>query len=405
MQRTDEPSRPGLHMTPARRDRIQADITDTLGSTSEFITSTADYTRRDRLWPAESSVFDTNPLSVAHGACGPALFLNSPDTPAELPPRALQWMLDRPLSTDDYPPGLYMGLAGIACTLFELGAGDRGVEAMRLACSSSLLFDEPGMLWGAAGWGHAALEIHLRTEEFTWLDWAVRAGDHLVQTARNEGDSCHWIRNVDNPIHFGFGHGASGIALFLMELFTITGIASYRDCAGRALLFDLDAGVEQELGRSWPRYEGDSMLVPYFVHGNAGIGSVLVRCYQATNNTDYLAAARQIAEDSAIKFSATAGLFEGLAGIGEFMLDMHRCTGDVAYRDQALDIAESIMWFRIERPNGAAWPGRWLDTLSNDYAAGAAGIGLFLARLIGTSDRVFLDSAIAAGADPVRADA
>ena len=383
-------SHDGKLLDPSARARIIEEVAQTLTLTAEFMLRTADYTRNDRLWPGESTVFDTNPLSVAHGACGPALFLANPDTPAEIPDRAMSWILGQPLSVEDYPPGLYLGLAGIARALLHLGAEERATAAMHMACRSPLLFDEPGMLFGVAGWGRTALYMFNTTGDPVWLDWAVRGGDHLLRTARHENRTCHWIRNEDNRTHFGFGHGASGIALFLMELHAATGIASYRDVAAQAIDFDLSHGIDGDLGRSWPRFEGDTVVMPYMVHGNAGIGSVAIRCYAATREPRYLMAAQTIADDSYIKYAANPGLFEGLAGIGEFMLDMHTVTGEMVYWERALDIAESIMWFCIRTPDGAAWPGRWLNNISNDYAAGGAGIGLFLARLLGSGERLFL---------------
>jgi len=43
--------------------------------TVEYVLSTADFDRGDRLWPADPAVFATNPMSVAYGASGTVLFL------------------------------------------------------------------------------------------------------------------------------------------------------------------------------------------------------------------------------------------------------------------------------------------------------------------------------------------
>ncbi|MFI2041411.1 lanthionine synthetase C family protein [Streptomyces bottropensis] len=382
------------------RERIKEEARQTLGSTTEFMLNTADYSRTERLWPAEPAVFDTNPLSVAHGACGPALYLNSPATPGELPDRAVRWILDSPVSTDSYPPGLYLGLAGMACTLFRLGLPERGIEVMRLACRSPLLFDEPGFLLGAAGWGQAALHFYRGTGNDLWLQWAVRAGEYLLRTARHDGDTCYWIRNDDGRVHYGFGHGASGIAMFLCGLQASTGTEAFGSAASKAVAFDLKHQSDSGLCCAWQRFEGDTLEMPYLVHGSAGIGSALLRCHAATGEAHYLTTAYRIAQGSFVKFAAAPGLFEGLTGIAEFMLDMHRFTGEGQYLDQALDMAESVGWFAIRTDEGVAWPGKWLDNISNDYAAGAAGIGLFFARLLNPGERLFLDLPPGSGSGP-----
>jgi hypothetical protein len=84
-------------------------------------------------------------------------------------------------------------------------------------------------------------------------------------------------------------------------------------------------------------------------------------------------------------------LFEGLTGIGEFMLDMYKFTGDQDYYHKALDIADTVLCFKIEKLEGVAYPGRWLMRISNDYATGAAGIGLFFTRLLQLHRRLFVD--------------
>ena len=105
----------------------------------------------------------------------------------------------------------------------------------------------------------------------------------------------------------------------------------------------------------------------------------------------YLAVAREIARSLFIKSTFTPGLFEGLAGIAEFMVDMYRATGEPAYLDRAYDMAESVLWYGIPRSNGLAWPGRWMDRISSDYSSGAAGIGLFFVRLLNPDARFTMD--------------
>ncbi|WP_424851791.1 hypothetical protein [Streptomyces sp. SAI-170] len=103
--------------------------------------------------------------------------------------------------------------------------------------------------------------------------------------------------------------------------------------------------------------------------------------------------ARCIADDTYVKYAFVPGLFEGLSGIGEFMLDMYVFTGEERYRRNAFDIAETLLWFRIEGEDGTAFPGRWLTRISHDYATGSAGVGLFLSRLVRPHPRHFVDLA------------
>lgn len=382
---TDAPARPGV---PAGSE---AEVRRTLRGIADTLLRTADHGRTDRLWPSDYTVFATNPLSLAYGACGPALLLRSTTPTAALPADVTSWLLRQPLSTDTYPPGLYVGLAGIAWAFHSLGLEDRAESVMEMAYKSPLLFEEPGVLLGAAGWGSAALRFHATTGSQLHLDHAVRAGDSILESAEHEGATSYWRRRQDDLVHYGYGYGASGIALFLLHLYTRTGDARYRTCALRALEFDLNHVRESGVGMQWPRFQDDTIVYPYWIHGSAGVGSVLIRFHHLLGIERYGVLARRVADDAFIRYSYTPGLFEGLAGIGELMLDMYRFTSEEHYRSKAFMIADTIQWFRIETEDGTAFPGRALSRITHDYATGSAGIGLFLSRLLRPGDRAFVD--------------
>ncbi len=377
------------HLDDAALIRLTADLEDTAEKMARYILHTAIYERADRLFPADFTVFATNPLNVAYGACGPALLLK--DVWGEVPPEVIAWMQKRPISLETYPPGLYLGLAGIAHTFLEMSLVDKAEAVMAVLYQSPLLYEEPSMFFGAAGWGLVSLRFFIETGRQVYLDRAVQAGEHLLRTAQHEGATCYWRCNLDDLLHYGLGYGASGIALFLLYLHLLTGRADFRSYALQGLAFDLANKVESEVGVQWKRFEDDTLLYPYWIHGSAGIGSALIRFSRLLGIKRYETLAHQVAEDTFVKYSYIPSLFEGLAGIGEFMLDMFLFTGDEAYRHHAFDIAETILWFKIDKPEGVAYPGRWLTRISTDYATGSAGIGLYFTRLLRPRPHLFID--------------
>lgn len=383
-----------FHLTTFRPERdLEKSLVPTLPSllrrTADYIRHSTTPTRTDRLWPSFAHLFSTNPMSVAYGATGTALFLNRVD--GSIPDEATQWMLDRPLDVGRYSPSLFQGLSGIAVAFWELGHETQAVDALRLAATSPLLETEAGMYVGGAGWGWANLYFYEATGDSAYLDAAVRAGDVLRATAQEDDDGLFWRVAMVDQVQYGYGFGSSGIALFLLALYQHTGDATTLDAARRALDYDLAHRIEDANGWAWGRYADDVITLPYWLHGSAGVGTTLIRFYQTLGETDYLDLSLRIAQSAYLKLAVIPSLLEGMSGIGEFMLDVHCATGDALYRRLVLEIAETVTWFRIERPSGVAFPSRELTRVSTDYATGAAGIGLFLERVLSGRPRLFVD--------------
>jgi hypothetical protein len=355
----------------------------------EHLLGSYDAQRADRLWPAHYAVFETNPLGLAFGAAGPLLLLRRRDR--TVPDEINDWIGAAPIDAERHPPGLFSGLAGMAVAFAEAGLSGPAARAMAALRDSPLRFAEPGIAHGAAGWGLAALHLNASGLAADGVALAISAGEHLLRTAEEMDGGLAWRSAADGLVHCGFGHGASGIGLFLMHLFRRTDDARFRAAALRALAGDIAHRIETEVGWQWPRWLGDGIAYPYMVHGSAGIGAVALRMARWLGDDKASGWARRIAEDTAIKYSYIPGLFEGLAGVGEFQLDMALALREERFMAAALDIAETIRWFEVSRPPGVTYPGRWLARCSADYATGAAGIGLFFARLARPGLRLLFD--------------
>ncbi len=56
-------------LAPEPRD-LERRLTSAVAQIEAYLRRTASPSRNDRLWPADLAVFETNPLSLAYGACG-----------------------------------------------------------------------------------------------------------------------------------------------------------------------------------------------------------------------------------------------------------------------------------------------------------------------------------------------
>jgi serine/threonine protein kinase len=365
----------------------------------EYLLRIADYERKDRLFPAYAVVFDTNPLSLAYGACGVAHAIRAMGH--EVPERVVDWILQPTSDRDTYPPGLYMGLAGVAWTALDLGRRETARRILALSHDHPLAQKSFDLFHGVAGSGLANLKFFLELKDELYLTQAIAAGELLIQS-RHEGEkgSC-WTSEDQIPL--GLAHGPGGISLFLLYLYLACGREEFLAAGIRALDYDLNSGIAtRDGGLSWRRHDDEaSIIYPYWRYGSAGIGMVLIRYYSLLGDERYRAPMEKIFLDLNRKYAVYPGLFIGLAGVGEALLDFHRFTGETRFQEAAYRIATGLSLFRIEREEGIAFPGDGLTKICCDLATGSAGVGRFLHRLVhGGPTPMVLDELLAARCAP-----
>lgn len=384
-------SAPPSPLTRATPDPVPA-LPNAVGRTVDFVLATADPDRTDRLWPADARVYDTNPLNLVYGAAGIALFLD--EVTGRVPDAARSWMLDR-VREVSLPPGLYTGAAGVAHVLARLGEGAEAERLLARAAPAAAVLDDPSLFQGLAGWGWANVVHHTRTGHGDALQRAVDAAERLIDRAERSDDGWSWPSPDDPegpvPTPLGLGLGASGPALFFLALARATDAVRYGEAARNALDFELAHATSVDGALRWGsdvEYAGSR---PYWFGGTAGVGQVLVHAARELDEPAYLDAARRAADGTRALLTPTHGRMWGLSGIGEFLLDLAHVTGEAVYRERACAAADGVLCYRVERPEGLAFPSRHLRRLSNDLSTGAAGCGLFLHRVATDTPRDLLD--------------
>lgn len=377
--------RPGLQ-APAS---VTADtVRETIAGIRYYILSATDLERRDRLWPSDYRIFNTNPLSLAYGALGTCLFLHR--TGGGLDAGIRRWVLDQPVSRERQPPGLFVGLGGIAWGLHEIGETERSLAVLDEAWSSPLIREGPDLFFGTAGLGLASLFVYGQTGEERLLRRTCEAADLVLAAAQSDKDGLFWL-NADGQHYYGYAHGGSGIALFLLRAYQATGDDRYRKTAEAALELEISRGIYRDGYAVWPRSAADPLRSPYWRYGAAGIGAVLLRFWQVLRDDRYLRLAEQAGRYVAVRHTVQSGQLTGLAGMGELLLDLHRITGDPLSFACAEKLIEGILLFRITRTKGYVFPGEELMRLTTDYGTGSAGVGLLLTRVLDPQDRLFFD--------------
>ncbi|MEV6521676.1 class III lanthionine synthetase LanKC [Longispora sp. NPDC051575] len=359
-----------------------AELGEVIDGVLRYVEATATPHRQDRLFPADLFVFESHPASVAYGAAGVLYGLER--LGATVPARLVGWLLARDTGPDSCPPGLYTGQAGIAWVLDALGRPEAARALMAQAREHPLRYANPGIVSGAAGYGLACVHLSRRLDDDQLLADAVRAGEALAATAVHDDRGAHWPDGEHTPV--GYGHGASGVALFLLSLYRATGDGTWYRLGRAALDFDLAQRVP--FGNAlllFPRYveepEEGRVLRSYWDEGTAGVLTTALRYLAVHPDPELEALVRALLADTCRKYSVFPQLFHGLAGLGNVLLDAGEILGEDRWFAEARRTAAGVLLARVDRPEGIVFPGEQAIRESVDLATGSIGVALFLDRL------------------------
>ncbi|MEV4196679.1 lanthionine synthetase LanC family protein, partial [Streptomyces toxytricini] len=187
--------------------------------------------------------------------------------------------------------------------------------------------------------------------------------------------------------YLGFAHGTAGIACFLLAAAAVTQRQEHMDLALAAGEHLAAAAVRVGDAVHWPAHTADLPTAPYWCHGSAGIGSFLIRLWQATGDDRFRDLARGAAR-AVVERASRAALTQchGLAGNGDFLLDLADATGESSYRAMADDLARLIVTERAHRGSHVVFPNEYGE-VSTSWSDGTAGILAFLLRVRHTEPR------------------
>ncbi|WP_424215751.1 class IV lanthionine synthetase LanL (plasmid) [Streptomyces sp. BI20] len=381
--------------TPPRtpiRDAVDA----TIAGIVEHLVDSMDPTDEHRLWPVSTAVGETDPTTVQQGAAGVLAVLTRrlerTDDPrlAKTVSTAAHWIAAR-TDTRSIRPGLHFGGLGTAWALHDAGRAldDTALTAHALALALAPQEDtvHHDITHGHAGSGLAAAHLWRRTGDPRLARLVEDRADRLAAGARRDGPSVGWpvpaeaLSAAADKRYLGYAHGTAGIGTFLLAARAVSHRREHLDlavAAGETLLADV---LMIDGAAHWPAQSGDPATAAYWCHGSAGIGSFLIRLWQATGDDRFGDLARHAAR-AVVERASRAPLTQchGLAGNGDFLLDLAAATGDPAHHTAAEDLARLILAERAEREGHVVFPNEYGD-VSTSWSDGSAGILAFLSRI------------------------
>lgn len=280
--------------------------------------------------------------------------------------------------------GLRLGDAGAVAGAGEVLAGWRRAAAGR---SDD---DDCDLLTGHAGTLAGLLALTELRDEAWLVAAAARAGRRLVELARISPDGWSWPSRAAGRYDLcGLAHGAAGIGHALLELHALTGDGEARDAADAAFAYER-SWLERR--GSWPDLRGIDARVPDDVappassawcSGTGGIALARVRALELGDDdairADARAALAHVLDASARLRERPPGDFSlchGAAGMGDVLLE--------AGERRA---AENVGWLGIERHHGSreGFPCSRAGGPMPGLLLGIAGIGMFYLRLADSS--------------------
>jgi len=308
------------------------------------------------------------------------------------------------------PIGLYAGAAGHAALFVALagetadpripgwlaGAIERLERAAKPAPGGGVSYGANDVIYGNAGVVLALLSLAGDRPRAL----AVALGDGLLGRAEPTPHGQRWLAIPGDKVELpNFSHGTAGVAFALARLHEATGDRRYLDAAL--------AGARHLV--SLAHTDGDVCLIPHalpggaeryylgYCHGPAGTARLFHQLHKVTGDPAWADWFRRSVNGvlySGIPEQRTPGFWDnvgqccGSAAVTEFMLSMHRLTGDAGYAEFAREVAGDILRRATHRVDGGL---EWVHSENRvqpywrqsytGYMQGAAGIGSLLVRL------------------------
>jgi hypothetical protein len=376
------------------------------------------------LWPASGFGARTDACNVQHGAAGVLGFLvrahqSRPDLGlGETVASAAAWIRDHAGREPRVLPGLYFGRSGTAWSLLSAGhaLGDEAAmnQAEELARQLPLRWPNPDVCHGMSGSGLTQLRFWEVTGRREFLERACVAADAVAEAAERQPGSLRWpippdfASDLAGLTHLGFAHGVAGCASFLLAAGQASGRNEYLDVATLAAGSLVDAAQLNAGAAYWTSGDDRTVWKTHWCSGSSGIGTFLIRAWRQDGNDRW----REVAHQAALavrrsRRHAGPSQCHGLAGDGEFLLDLADITGQESYRDWAGELATAIQVRHALRHGRMLAPDETSTTVVADFNTGLSGVLAFFLRLRHGGPRLWLPEAenLTGPAGPVNHDA
>lgn len=270
---------------------------------------------------------------------------------------------------DGVPSGLLSGWGGVIYVMLKIGKNAAAEHIFTRHIRKKFNSSDFTLATGVAGDIIVLLELNRHTHKTEYLHLAVEYGNNIL----------HRYNYVDNE-KIGFAEGNAGIALALYYLYSTTKNINFIEFGKKLLDEEMKYAFNEENYVTFCAEKNSNIRYPYFMRGTAGILAVILRYGNVDSRFNKYAI--QLADGLHYGFTISADLFEGMAGIGNVLLDCYFMLKNKKYLDWAYDAANFCCAHRILDEHGNyVFVDHFLQRVAVDYGYGSIGIMLFLQRI------------------------
>lgn len=292
--------------------------------------------------------------------------------------------------------GFYAGKSGIAATLIKLGRDhDRmdwmedGIGLLNSIPDASLQSYEIDIISGASGTIPVLIDGYNAFGMQELLDKAVALGHQLCRTATKNNDVWSWATVPSQTNLTGYSHGASGMAVALLQLYEMTAEPLFLEAATGG--FNYERKSFDSLQQNWPDFRDGvttssaKVCSLAWCHGAPGIALSRLKAKQIKPELVFenemnvaLTTTAKSTLHSLMDHASQSNysLCHGLAGNADVLLE---CSGADYYQ---LAAAVGTAGINKYQDNNLAWPsGLNTGHYAPGLMMGVAGTGYFYLRL------------------------
>jgi lantibiotic modifying enzyme len=230
------------------------------------------------------------------------------------------------------------------------------------------------------------------------VDAAIRAGRWIARAGVPSAHGITWPADPNDLKTVGLDlyNGSPGVVLFLLELHAATGEQEWLDLALKGA---------DHLAGSIPATFDPKTTSGGLYTGVAGIAFTLEEAARLSGKATYKTAARRALSllasgarpaGAGVEWSPSTDIISGNAGIGLYLLGARRVHGDQRAMDLAVQAAKRVLELGTPEKGGLKWAiSPTMQRTYPNFSHGAAGTSYFLATMFEeTGEQAFLDGAL-----------